>query len=938
KARAFKQFVEMGEVVRRSGLDRSFTPIIRSHETYNGEMRVDITGAAATWLGAGNYAVPSYDNQSPRPPGGLYSPFSADKFYQRMTTTVELPDGEVVSQTQTWIVRVALKDGPSAVTCVDSTEPSSRCFRFQGAVKAAAIGANDVFYVAEAGTPHVWAHDLGDTTNTWHKVATGFEDAEALFTDRNGGGVLYVLDGLGGGGVYAFIPDFGRTFDRADAIYPGPGDGSGPIDGPTACVADAPCIAAATLVNLSEDGSAVDTCIGGIGFGHFGFEEGAVHIGDVRIDAWRWNDTEVCVDTSSIKPKQVSTQLWLELPDGTESNRVEAVMPLWVDSVEPAVVAVGDTITIRGGNFDRLWPAGFTLGALSEALLGSLWTDTEISGRLPFFTEEELTFRLTTIVRDPALFGTNGPGATVSVPIQPAVLNDCVASAGLLCEIHVTGGAQTVKIDGTEVPVILAAYGALKVEIPDLPPGDYSMEVSNTAGRSAMGSATVLGWTRHTHNYLTSTLSFGAIPLDGMMQGIPGGGLSIVAMHQPLGLLPDEGWWQNAPTSAGPVAYGSAFTDRRLLDKPFARLSFSYGGSGRRYAYYEDPPRFCTDGMLSLGAGVMEPASGTTLTLEAGFGYGGGNDNDQLLRILPTPAGMRLGGLVLTETAPFLAVLDDATATTELYLAYADVFGRQAVLDGQGQLIRAGEYAFLAGGEPQFTGQIHEIFMEEEQLGEPRIFRQRAVPAIQADLPIARQPLFAGSDEGALYAAYIDDAGALRITRFVGGGDAWEDVALVPDTVPGVPAPAELLADPSKLQIVDFGVLFGRVYLLAQYDDGERVRLEVYHQANGGWKQTHEELASYWPTTDVCVGPYVDASYFCGSDSGVRGCAIDECTRETPTWRTRVGSANRARMNASHGALWVSYEVRYADSVYIGVLGDDKIMVAKLAVVPDDPL
>jgi hypothetical protein len=169
------------------------------HVRRSGELWVDVAGPAPN---ANNWAypIPFYDNAAPVAPGGLYSPFTNDRYYQA-------PEAGIAN-----IVRVGVADPPTTIPCQLDTPPSTRCFHYPGTIRAATVSEDDVFYVVEQSTGDVLGHELDDLTDTWTTVATGFVAPSVLFAARDGSGALFVMDG----DVYAFIPDPGQIFARQD--------------------------------------------------------------------------------------------------------------------------------------------------------------------------------------------------------------------------------------------------------------------------------------------------------------------------------------------------------------------------------------------------------------------------------------------------------------------------------------------------------------------------------------------------------------------------------------------------------------------------------------------------------------------------------------------------------------------------------------------------
>lgn len=664
------------------------------------------------------------------------------------------------------------------------------------------------------------------------------------------------------------------------------------------------------------------------------------------------------------KQQRADTELWLVFEDGRETNRIDAISQGWIDSITPAGAQPGDTITIHGGNFGRRqYPAGYGwLLEGNDALEVVRWSNTEIDARILAHSPNTQNLLIQKIDMAPSARRRPGEvedpsGATYDV--RPKIRSSCGASPGVRCMV-VGGALGTLDLRIDDVPVVDFSGMATQIHfpLPALTAGPHTLEVTAPHGLSDTVEINVLGWTRATVTHLTTSTFLGTVDAEGTMHTTPQGGV-VVAIEGAAVMEGADGTFSEISYGVGPRGFGPLNPAGGMPGNPFSHLNPSHNADGRTPSVQCERPRVAasattyafaarmggpavTDGSDGLPPRVCDFKApyeivGSHQTIGEASGYRG---------LVPAPSGNVGGtaGLVHVDGWTWLAVRNDTDQQTELYRHYgggSDAFGREiAALPGRGALHSADKQVWLAGGEPGFDGIVHRFWLVEEQVGEPRVlYHEQVDEVLEVGIPASRQPLFAGADDGSLYAGYVSATGTFEIARRPPTVDAaWQGVASVPDTVIGVPSPATLMIDPGALEIVDMEVVNGRVYLLSQHDGGTGTQLRVYHQTAAGFVQTHEEIASWWPLPRECVGPYADATDECGSESGIGGCAIDECSRQVNSWAARPGAANRARMHAAEGALWVLYEMRYDDSVYNGVLGDDKIYVAKLAIEPTAPI
>ncbi len=639
---------------------------------------------------------------------------------------------------------------------------------------------------------------------------------------------------------------------------------------------------------------------------------------------------------------RVSGDLVLELEDGRVSEPVTCITPAWIDEIAPQGAQAGETVTVKGGNFGLQYPAGH--GSLLGPFRVERWTDTEIDLVVLVHTLQESEVRVTKTdgSQNYDLKNKINSSNSVALGVAPAIHSSCRVSPGVRCRIlggafPLLGGAGnnlgSVTLDGKPVDQLVSGDTELSFVMPQLAPGAYVLEVTNSAGYAAEVEVHVPGWTRATVSQLSTTEVIGALDRAGTMHPGPDGGLAVVTQSISFLYSDTDNTFFEGGYSFGTRLYGGLVPDGGPAGRPFESIDAAYDTGPEELNVETASPRVAaspTHFYFAVRAGYTP--SLTVLASENPFD---GSAKQTPVQPNPTAGSGRVSGLAYAAGRTWLTVQNDDSYETDLYWhAGAIGFVREMSLPGLLVLYVAGDQLYLAAGEPECGGPMAQVWLEEEQAGEPEVLKQRTLPEFPGSFLVAWDVLYAGSDDGSLYVGFISDAGEFAIGKLASGSEAWEPIATVPDTVPGVPSPAVLQADHQALGIVDMGVLDGVVYLLSQTNDGEG-RLRVFHLDGGNWVQTNEEIAAWHPAERFCTGPWGSAVDHCGSASGIGGCGIDECSTEVASWRPRSADVDGARMMARAGQLWVLYEVRYHDSLYQGMLGEDWIMAARLN--PSEP-
>lgn len=635
-------------------------------------------------------------------------------------------------------------------------------------------------------------------------------------------------------------------------------------------------------------------------------------------------------------------ELWVDLDDGRRSEGVACVTPAWIDDAVPAEVRPGEILTLRGGNFGTMYPEGF--GVL-PGFRASRWTDDEIDVFLPVSTPDRIELRVTKSdgSEDYAPGNEVLSSEAVEVGLTPVLFSGCRVTPGVRCTLlgaalpishPESGTGGSVQIGSMEVVDYVSGVNELGFSMPDLPPGVHDITITNRAGHPVTGEVEILGWTRAELGQLSTNTDLGAVEREGTIHAAPGGAVAVFQgtsfKYNDTDRDFDIGGHGFSIRAFGPLVEGGgrAGTPFETQDVPYevgtAALDVETGAP--RIAAAEDRVFFAD---RVSGGPPLDVAAGTTTW--------SGNPAESSVSPPPEAEAGRVSGLVHAAGRVWMAVQDDGDLVTELYrFAPGAGFVRESSFPGRSVLHAAGEALYLAGGEPEFTGEVHQIRMVEEQPGEPLVLTARTLPPLPGEVPVARQSLFAGADDGALLAGVIGSSGTLDVLRFDLDAEQWEPVATVPDSVPGVPTGAALLENPASLGVLDLEDMDGRVYLLTEQAEGGRNLVRVFHLGADGWLQTREELASWSPLARLCIGPWEDAGAACPEDAGRDGCPGDACARDHHSWVPRPGSGRRARMHAQDGDLWVLYEVRYKDSEYLGDLGEDRLFLARLSSPPVD--